>query len=712
MSPEQARNREIDQRSDVFSAGVVLWEMLVGARLFRGRDQEDTIQMVLSKEVPLPSALNPEVPESVDRICSKALARDRNQRYQTMGALLGELSRVADSLPRRAGSRDLSVYMRRQFGTATGGFRPGRPDPRAERSVSQHSGFADRRDHRLAPPSSDTGRVPLGQILLQQGAINMGDLEIGLAEQRAQGGRIGEVLVSTATITDVELAHALATQASLPAISTADLVALPPPTTLLARFPRDAAETSCILPISADPADRSVRLAVSDPYDDRSVLEAKVVLGVNDVGLIVAPRSAIREVLSAWYAPIADAAPPVTQPLFDEAPTQEVATEELPPRVLLADADAELTAALADRVRDEGWVVDVAQDGKTARALIRETPPVVAYLDAALPGIDGYNLLLELRSGALDTAVFITSERGDDFRQAKALELGADDFLVKPLSLEIAVSKIRREMKKRASGARQVAPPVSFAGVSGSLEDMTVIDIVQSLELGRKTAHVVVQYEDGRQGILRMDEGELNGASTDQLRGPDAFYHLARPGTGLFRIEYRTSSLEANVDEQNTFLMIEAMRHLDEGTTPEPGLRARLPNTRGPDVAPPLEDPEATDERAVPRQLGGPADQPGDTAKSGPVPGPGAAGIETIPLEAPLGIADDLTLDDAAAPPREPAPAGKDTVESWVHKQLEPRERTCEARSGTDDSAEEDRGAPTSGTEVAKINLRRIPKPD
>ncbi|MEL6186597.1 MAG: protein kinase, partial [Myxococcota bacterium] len=218
MSPEQALNREIDQRSDVFSAGVVLWEMLVGARLFRGRDQHETINMVTSKEVPPPSSLNPEVPEEVDRICTKALSRDRRLRYQTMGALLGELSRVAEERSRRAGSRDLSVYMRRQFGTPGGGFLPGRASNRVEpSSISQHSGF-QRTQAPLGASSSGESRVPIGQILLEQGSINVGELELGLAEQRAQGGRIGEVLVSTAVIDDTELAKALAAQTNLPTL--------------------------------------------------------------------------------------------------------------------------------------------------------------------------------------------------------------------------------------------------------------------------------------------------------------------------------------------------------------------------------------------------------------------------------------------------------------------------------------------------------------
>ena len=139
MSPEQVLGQEIDQRSDIFSAGVVLYEMLTGQRLFRGKEHKETIKMIAQRD---PAAVcdQREVPQSVDRICAKALARDRNLRYQTMGALLGELSRVADTLPRRAATRDLSVYMRRQFGNAAAGY--GRSKSETDRSTSPEiSGF-------------------------------------------------------------------------------------------------------------------------------------------------------------------------------------------------------------------------------------------------------------------------------------------------------------------------------------------------------------------------------------------------------------------------------------------------------------------------------------------------------------------------------------------------------------------------------------------
>ena len=578
MSPEQVKGQEIDQRSDIFSAGVVLWEMLTGTRLFRGKEHKETIKMIVSHPIPLPSSKNPEVPPAVDRVVLKALARDPNNRYQTTGALLGELSRVADSLPRRAATRDLSVYMRRQFGAATGSSPATRSGKRDSRSHFSHSGFGSVSGVSEVSGFALTGgtRVPLGQLLMEQGALSVAELEIALAEQRARGGRIGDLLLESGTVSEDDLVNSIATQANLPTISEADLFALPAPQKLLKRFPREAAEATFIIPISVNEEQRSVGLAVADPYDDRAILETKVVLGVSDVVVFVAKRSAIRQAISSWY-PDEELHDPEPEPVVVEAVDAQVG----PPVVLFADADTALVAELVARVEQEDCEVLTAHDGKTARDLCRERRPSVAFLDAALPGIDGYNILLEIRGRNEDAAVFITSSRGDEFRQAKALELGADDFIVKPFSLELTTSKIRRELKKRSGGRRQLAPQVQFAGVSGSLEDMTALDIVQSLELGKKTAHVVLQYEDGRSGELNVATGDLRGCAAGKLLGEEAFYGLMRPGKGLFRIEYRESTAPENITKPNTFLMIEAMRRLDEGEWD------RSPPSRGSLAGPP-----------------------------------------------------------------------------------------------------------------------------
>jgi serine/threonine-protein kinase len=91
MSPEQVRREPIDRRADLFSAGVVLWEMLTRRRLFARRNDLDSLMAICGEDAPAPSSLEPTRPAELDAICLKALARDREQRYQDAGAMLEDL---------------------------------------------------------------------------------------------------------------------------------------------------------------------------------------------------------------------------------------------------------------------------------------------------------------------------------------------------------------------------------------------------------------------------------------------------------------------------------------------------------------------------------------------------------------------------------------------------------------------------------------------
>jgi eukaryotic-like serine/threonine-protein kinase len=87
MSPEQASAERIDRRSDVFALGIVLFELTTGERLFRGETQAHTLQLVTQARVPNPRQILPDYPEALVPIVHKALARDRNQRFQTAEAM-------------------------------------------------------------------------------------------------------------------------------------------------------------------------------------------------------------------------------------------------------------------------------------------------------------------------------------------------------------------------------------------------------------------------------------------------------------------------------------------------------------------------------------------------------------------------------------------------------------------------------------------------
>ena len=94
MSPEQARGNEIDARSDLFSFGVVLYEMAAGTQPFAGRTSVATFEALLTQLPPAPSTLNSSVPAEFDRIVAKAMDKDREVRYQTAADLRSDLKRI------------------------------------------------------------------------------------------------------------------------------------------------------------------------------------------------------------------------------------------------------------------------------------------------------------------------------------------------------------------------------------------------------------------------------------------------------------------------------------------------------------------------------------------------------------------------------------------------------------------------------------------
>jgi serine/threonine protein kinase len=101
MSPEQITQKPLDRRADVFAAGVVLFELFTGRRLFTGDAEGDIAMGILFAQIPRPSSLVPGLPPEVDAVLDKALARDRDARFPTARAMLEALEAALPPAPAR-----------------------------------------------------------------------------------------------------------------------------------------------------------------------------------------------------------------------------------------------------------------------------------------------------------------------------------------------------------------------------------------------------------------------------------------------------------------------------------------------------------------------------------------------------------------------------------------------------------------------------------
>ena len=118
-------------------------------------------------------------------------------------------------------------------------------------------------------------------------------------------------------------------------------------------------------------------------------------------------------------------------------------------KVLVVDDSARLRRALSEGLRRSGFVVDIAEDGTAGLSLASATEYDVIVLDIILPGLDGLSLLRKLRQGGKGAHVLILSAKDQIEDRVRGLELGADDYLVKPFAFDELVARINSLNRRR-----------------------------------------------------------------------------------------------------------------------------------------------------------------------------------------------------------------------------------------------------------------------
>ncbi|HZB66072.1 MAG TPA: response regulator transcription factor [Ornithinibacter sp.] len=141
-------------------------------------------------------------------------------------------------------------------------------------------------------------------------------------------------------------------------------------------------------------------------------------------------------------------------------------------RLLLVEDERPLAAALGDALREEGWVVDLASDGREALRMAVQAPYDVVVLDIMLPGMNGYDVLKHMRSRKVWSPVLMLSAKDGEYDQTDAFELGADDYVTKPFSTPVLLARLQA-LARRGAPERPVSLTVGCLTLDPTTRQVT-----------------------------------------------------------------------------------------------------------------------------------------------------------------------------------------------------------------------------------------------
>jgi two-component system response regulator MprA len=136
-----------------------------------------------------------------------------------------------------------------------------------------------------------------------------------------------------------------------------------------------------------------------------------------------------------------------------------MAIEETRAKVLVVDDDEGVTSVVERALRREGYDVAIANDADAALATVLEFHPDAVVLDIVMPGTDGMTLCRRLRTERPEVGILMVTAKDAATDQISGLDAGADDYLVKPFSLQVLAARLRAVLRRR-----QPSPEILSAG--------------------------------------------------------------------------------------------------------------------------------------------------------------------------------------------------------------------------------------------------------
>ena len=214
--------------------------------------------------------------------------------------------------------------------------------------------------------------------------------------------------------------------------------------------------------------------------------------------------------------------------------------------IVIVEDDPAILRGLADNLRFESYEVLTATDGETGYQLIRDKRPDLVVLDLMLPRLSGYEVCRKLRTAGVHTPIVMLTARGEEADRVLGLDLGADDYITKPFSVQELLARLRA-LLRRAKPLKTRIDELRFDDVVIDFRKYEARRGAQVLEMTRK--------EFGLLQLLASRAGEV--VSREDLLA-DVWGYESLPTTRTIdtHVASLRSKLEANPAEPRRLLTI------------------------------------------------------------------------------------------------------------------------------------------------------------
>jgi CheY-like chemotaxis protein len=236
-------------------------------------------------------------------------------------------------------------------------------------------------------------------------------------------------------------------------------------------------------------------------------------------------------------------------------------------KLLLVDSDPLSLCVLDVSLRKAGFHVTTASDGVEALEKIESIAPHLVLTDTRLPKLDGFALVRSLKE-RVDAAdipvVFLGAQESVEDRK-RALELGVEDYLAKPVYLSELIARINLVLARRTRENVAARHSSTFGRnrFAGSTQDLALVDLLRNFELSRRTG--VLHLRNGTQEAeIFFRDGRAIDADLGTLRGEEAIFRTLMWGEASFEVELKTITNEEVIEGSTSAVLMRGMHRVDE----------------------------------------------------------------------------------------------------------------------------------------------------